>query len=411
MKIVKLKDCCTIKPPKAEARKRLKETDLVSFVPMNNLGINKKDLVLDAEKQLSEVTSSYTYFADNDVLLAKITPCFENGKLGIAKGLTNGIGFGSSEFIVFRPNEGLLSEYLYYFLLRPIFREEGAAVMTGAVGHKRVPKEFIENTEIPLPSLDEQKRIVAILDQSFADIEKARETAKKNLANSKELFESCLQRTFSGSHDGWATKSLKSITSKIGSGATPRGGKAAYKSEGISLVRSMNVHDRQFFEKDLAFIDEKQASKLDNVQLSEGDVLLNITGASVARCCLIQKEYLPARVNQHVSIIRVKSSTIEPELLCFLLTSKYYKDILLGIGEAGSTRQAITKAQIESFEVTYPNELDEQRDLINMLSSFETDVLTLTKIYNTKIEALNELKSSMLQQAFTGELTKSKGAA
>ena len=98
----------------------------------------------------------------------------------------------------------------------------------------------------------------------------------------------------------------------------------------------MNVHDRQFMEKDLAFIDENQASKLSNVELNEGDVLLNITGASVARCCLVQKEYLPARVNQHVSIIRVRPGTIRPELLCFLLTSKYYKD-LLSIGEAGST--------------------------------------------------------------------------
>ena len=143
MRVVKLKDCCIIKPPKAEAKKLLNETDMVSFVPMNNLGINRKDLVLDEQKPLSQVTGSYTYFADNDVLLAKITPCFENGKLGIAKGLTNGIGFGSSEFIVFRPNKELLAEYLYYFLLRPIFREEGAAVMTGAVASSRVMKPTV----------------------------------------------------------------------------------------------------------------------------------------------------------------------------------------------------------------------------------------------------------------------------
>ena len=87
MRVVKLKDCCIIKPPKAEAKKLLNETDMVSFVPMNNLGINRKDLVLDEQKPLSQVTGSYTYFADNDVLLAKITPCFENGKLGIMRPL------------------------------------------------------------------------------------------------------------------------------------------------------------------------------------------------------------------------------------------------------------------------------------------------------------------------------------
>ncbi len=89
-----LGNVCQIKPPKKEAKQKLADTDLVSFVPMNDLGERRKDLSLKAEKPLNEVTGSYTYFSDNDVLLAKITPCFENGKLGIARNLTNGVGFG-----------------------------------------------------------------------------------------------------------------------------------------------------------------------------------------------------------------------------------------------------------------------------------------------------------------------------
>ena len=115
---VKLADCCIIKPPKSEAKKLIANDDLVSFVPMSNLGIDTPDLLLDADKKLSDVSGSYTYFKDNDVLLAKITPCFENGKLGVAKGLTNGIGFGSSEFIVFRSKGNVVPKYLYYFLLQ-----------------------------------------------------------------------------------------------------------------------------------------------------------------------------------------------------------------------------------------------------------------------------------------------------
>lgn len=411
MRLVKLIDCCTIKPPKSEAKKLLNDDELVSFVPMNSLGIDTPQLVLDDDKPLSEVSGSYTYFAENDVLLAKITPCFENGKLGIARGLTNGIGFGSSEFIVFRPGDELLPEYLYYFLLRPIFRERGQAVMTGAVGHKRVPKEYIENVEIPLPSLDEQKQIVTLLDQAFNNIERAGGTVEKNLANAKELFDSCLQQTFSKNHGDWNATKLKSITSKIGSGATPRGGKSAYKSEGMSLIRSMNVHDRQFKEKDLALIDDEQASKLSYVELFKGDVLLNITGASVARCCVVPEQYLPARVNQHVSIIRVVENSIKPELLCYLLTSKYYKDSLLGIGEAGSTRQAITKTQIEDFEISFPNGEENQIRFIKQLSTLEDNVLKLQRVYTKKLEALTELKKSILQKAFNGDLTQSKGVA
>ena len=124
-----LADVCEIRPPKSEARERLAESALVSFAPMEDLGVDRKFLAPSQVKTLSSVVGSYTYFADGDVLLAKITPCFENGKLGVATNLCNGVGFGSSEFIVFRPSANLDREFLYYFLLRPAFRAEGAARM------------------------------------------------------------------------------------------------------------------------------------------------------------------------------------------------------------------------------------------------------------------------------------------
>ena len=123
---------------------------------------------------------------------------------------------------------------------------------------------------------------------------------------------------FENKGEGWVEKPLSELTLKIGSGATPRGGKASYKAEGISLVRSMNVHDFEFRKKNIAFIDEKQADALSNVTLQEDDVLLNITGASIARCCIVPKQHLPARVNQHVSIIRAKKNVINPLFLCSL---------------------------------------------------------------------------------------------
>src|SRR5688500_1784208 len=96
-----LSEVCVIRPPNAEARAKVASNARVSFVPMEDLGIEQKFLTPVHERPLSSVAGSYTYFAEGDVLLAKITPCFENGKLGIASGLSNGIGFGSSEYIVF----------------------------------------------------------------------------------------------------------------------------------------------------------------------------------------------------------------------------------------------------------------------------------------------------------------------
>jgi type I restriction enzyme S subunit len=139
-----LSEVCSINPPKREARERLSTDAQVSFLPMEDMGIGDKFVQATQAKPLSVVNGSYTYFADGDVLLAKITPCFENGKLGIAKELTNGIGFGSSEYIVFRPDITISEEWLYYYLSREAFRLEGAARMSGAVGHKRVSKDFIE---------------------------------------------------------------------------------------------------------------------------------------------------------------------------------------------------------------------------------------------------------------------------
>ncbi len=174
-----LAEACQIKPPKSEARRHLAATDLVSFAPMEDLGIDEKLLVPKRTRALADVAGSYTYFADGDVLLAKITPCFENGKLGIAANLTNGVGFGSSEYIVFRPSPALDKEWLYYYLSRETFRAEGAARMIGAVGHKRVAKEFIDAYPIPMPPLAEQQRIVGILDEAFDGIA----TAKANASN------------------------------------------------------------------------------------------------------------------------------------------------------------------------------------------------------------------------------------
>lgn len=166
----------------------------------------------------------------------------------------------------------------------------------------------------------------------------------------------------------WVRALLVDVTSKIGSGATPRGGEVAYKEAGTSFIRSMNVHDNFFRAKGLAFIDDKQADLLGNVNVESGDVLLNITGASIARCCLVPDDILPARVNQHVSILRPREEVIHPEFLAYLLTSPTYKVRLLGSGEAaGSTRQALTKSQLQGFAIRFPVDCCEQQRIVRIL--------------------------------------------
>ena len=188
-----------IKPPKKEAKDKLSESDLVSFLPMEDLGVLNKEIKYVKERFLKDVSGSYTYFANNDVLLAKITPCFENGKIGIARNLKNGIGFGSSEYIVFRSDGSVIPDYLYYFLARQRFRVEGAERMSGAVGHKRVSKDWIEGYLFPFPkSLKEQQTIVQKLEALNAETKKLETIYQQKINDLEELKKSILQKAFSG---------------------------------------------------------------------------------------------------------------------------------------------------------------------------------------------------------------------
>lgn len=167
----------------------------------------------------------------------------------------------------------------------------------------------------------------------------------------------------------WPQVPLKEITTKIGSGATPLGGKESYKDSGITLIRSLNVYDFYFDCDGLAHIDEQQANQLANVEVQSNDILLNITGASVARCCMVPTELLPARVNQHVSIVRINPTIAEPRFILYCLNSPRYKQLLLNIAQGGATREALTQEKISTFQVPFPY-LPVQRKIADILSAY-----------------------------------------
>lgn len=176
--IVKLGDVCEINPKKSEISNLPPET-IVSFVPMATVNEHRKSFVPTEERTLSEVYSGYTYFQNGDVLLAKVTPCFENGKSGIATGLTNNIGFGSSEFFVLRPNpDRVLSDYIYRLISTDAFTEQGKTKMTGTGGLQRIPKDFISSYSIPLPPLTVQEEIVAEIESYQKIIDGARQVVE-----------------------------------------------------------------------------------------------------------------------------------------------------------------------------------------------------------------------------------------
>ena len=165
-------------PPKLELA-RLDGTVEVSFVPMADIGENTMYFEVQNTKRLQDVGNSYTYFKDDDVLVAKVTPCFENGKAGIAKLLHSGVGFGSSEFYVLRARESTTPEWVFLCVATPEFRSWAIPKMTGTGGLQRVPRWAIDEYEIPLPPLETQRSIVAELDEERAAVDQAERLATK----------------------------------------------------------------------------------------------------------------------------------------------------------------------------------------------------------------------------------------
>ena len=179
----------------------------------------------------------------------------------------------------------------------------------------------------------------------------------------------------------WKEYKLGGITSKIGSGATPKGGKESYLGGNIALIRSQNILDFAFTNSGLVYINKDQASKLNNVEVKENDILLNITGDSVARVCIVPQKILPARVNQHVAIIRGNDIVDNRYLLYYL---QYIKPYLLSLSQGGATRNALTKKMLEDLDIKVPSK-NVQNIIISVLSSLD-DKIELNRRINENLE-------------------------
>ncbi|QHJ12893.1 hypothetical protein FX988_03151 [Paraglaciecola mesophila] len=376
----------------------------------NLLGINNAKYFVKAKTNLNGIDlSKYRIVEKNQFAFNRATT--RNGdKISIA--LRDGdTCIVSPSYRIFEVKDAnkLDPQYLMMWFRRPEF-DRYARFKSHGSAHEFFDYDEMCEVELPVPSIEKQREIVreynvvndrialnkqltqkledtaqAIYKQWFVDFSIPDESVA--LVETKNIDFPLVPKD-------WALKRIDELASKIGSGSTPRGGKGAYKSQGISLIRSMNVHDYQFVYEDLAFIDDVQAKKLANVEIEPRDVLINITGVSVARCCVVPNSVLPARVNQHVMIIR-PNLEMSYYLQCALASSNY-KSRLLGTSEGASTRQALTKADIEEFLVLVPSE--------GVLAKFEG----IAEVIFSKIEALaqtsqklKELRSIILSKLAT----------
>ncbi len=231
-----------------------------------------------------------------------------------------------------------------------------------------------------------------------AELDQLVEEDRKQLVQTAALFpDGFVESELDLIPEGWEVKKLKNITNKIGSGATPRGGGKAYVEEGIAFIRSQNVHDCSFLWSGLVRMTDRDAEKLKGVTVEEEDVLINITGDSILRTCVVDSKVLPARVNQHVSIIRA-SHPIPARYLHLYLVRPEIKNLLLGF-DAGGSRKAITKGHLESLPVTIPPAtvlLYFQNLIENMYKRVEAN--------NDESRCLSSIRDNLLPKLLSGEI-------
>lgn len=236
-------------------------------------------------------------------------------------------------------------------------------------------QDIIKRIPVRLPPPDTQQRIAAILSAYDDLLENNRRRMALLEDAARQLYREWFVRLRFPGHEhttitngipeGWERRPLGEITTKIGSGFTPRGGASIYLSDGTPLIRSQNVYDDSFEDDGLAFVGEEHAAALAGVTVESRDILLNITGASVARCCMAPERYLPARVNQHVMIVRVDPSEADPFFVHRAVNSDERKRQLLSYAQKGSTREALTKQMVRDFEILLPS-----RNLMEQFGDF-----------------------------------------
>lgn len=386
--MAKLGDICKIQSGGTPSRSEMAywNDGTIPWVKISDIQNKYLDKTEEHITQLGLEKSSAKMFPAGTILYSIFATLGETCILNIDAATNQAIaGIQVNSDCVFR-------DYLYYYLLS---QKAKVSFIGRGVAQNNINMKILKEFEVPLPPISEQRCIASILDKVTDLIAKRRTQLEKLdlLVKSRfvEMFGDPVENNFN-----WKTNCLKRVTKKIGSGATPKGGKGSYQNEGISLIRSMNVHDSKFEYKDLAHINSMQAEQLNNVIVEKYDVLINITGASVARSCVVPENVLPARVNQHVSIIRCCDEQLNHIFVNCLFLNESYKRKLLSIGEAGgATRQAITKQQLEDLIVILPP-IELQKQFASFVQQTETTKSNIQK----SLETLETLKKALMQEYF-----------
>lgn len=370
--VVRIADVCNVNPRKSELEGMLPDTP-VSFVPMQDLAENQMTFVAKEERKLGDILKgAYTYFRNGDILLAKVTPCFENGKAGVAAGLVNGIGLGSSEYYVLRPSDKVLPEIIYYFVTSPRFKEYARPKMTGTGGLQRVPKDVVAEFQIPLPPLEVQKEIVAEI-----------EDYQKIIDGARQVVENYRPRI--AIHSDWPIVRLDEISEKITDGDHQPPPKSA---TGIPFITISNIEPRAGIDfSNTFFVPQEYYDNLKEYRRPRrGDILYTVTG-SFGIPVLIDFDTRFC-FQRHIGLIRPGSVVLSSYLYFYLQSpDAFAQATALATGVAQKT---VSLESLRSFRIPLPD-LDTQRAIVAQIEAEQRLVNAnkeLIRIFENKIKTV-----------------------
>lgn len=419
----------------------------VSFVPMAAVGAADGQIDATTTRPFGEVKKGYTPFREGDVLFAKVTPCMENGKMAVARGLKNGVGFGSSEFHVLRPTERIDAKYLYHFVSSESFRKEAARHMTGAVGLRRVPTAFLSEAELPLVDLDEQRRIVAEIDKQFSRLDEAVANLQRVKANLKrykaavlkaavegrlveteaslarregrgyETGEQLLRRVLVDRKTNWAGKGkyVEPAMPDLGSlPALPEGWiwataevvcdpvvdchnkTAPYVNSGIPLVRTTNIRDGQLLMDGMRFVDQPTYDFWSRrCPPAPGDVLFT-REAPMGEACIVPAG-MTVCLGQRTMLMR-PSPAITASFLLAALMSPVIGNLIDRVA-VGSGVKHLRVGDVERLPIPLPPKAEQLR-IVTELDRLLSVQLTVEAEVDANLRRAATLRAAVLSRSF-----------
>ncbi|MBI3798117.1 MAG: restriction endonuclease subunit S [Deltaproteobacteria bacterium] len=394
---------CQINP----RRPRLERTDdtPTSFLPMS--GVDEVDGTITGleERPFREVMRGFTYFEEGDVLFAKITPCMQNGKCAVARGLRDPIGFGSTEFHVLRPGSHLTADWVHRFLRRLAFRLEAKEHFRGAVGQQRVPEDFLTSSVIPVPpNLDIQYRIVGRSETLLAEVKEARTLAASIRRDTDRIMEAALAETVSEFDRCFRLLSVGQLAEagriRLAGGGTPSKANAAYWTGPVPWVSPKDMK-RWLIDDAEDHISIEALKETSARRVARRAVLVVVRGMILAHTWPVAVTTVDVAINQDMKAL-CPDESLKPKYLGYVLRARA-REVLPLVETAAHGTRRLKSETLES--VTIPDApLPMQEQLVTYLGSVQAEVSEMRRLQAQDAELLDQLEQSILERAFRGEL-------